>query len=103
MNFISNAAAGIETLLNNVKVDETADVTSLYGRIDKVITLIISLVAIIIFIYVIYGGFLYLTSQGDTAKTQKAQQILLYAIIGAVILALAYGITALALKIVNGN
>jgi hypothetical protein len=43
-------------------------------------------------IFVIWGGIQYVTSGGDAEKTTKARNTLLYAIIGVVVVVLAYGI-----------
>ena len=45
-------------------------------------------------IFVVYGGISYITSQGDPGKLQKAKQMILYALIGLIICALAEIITA---------
>ena len=45
-------------------------------------------------IFVVYGGIAYTTSAGDPGKLQKAKQIILYALIGLAIVALAEIITA---------
>lgn len=43
-------------------------------------------------IFVIWGGILFVTSGGDAEKTTKARNTLLYAIIGVVVVVLAYAI-----------
>lgn len=43
-------------------------------------------------IFVIYGGILFVTSGGDAEKTTKARNTLLYAIIGVIVVVLAYAI-----------
>ena len=43
-------------------------------------------------IFVIYGGVLFVTSGGDADKTTKARNTLLYAVIGVVVVVLAYAI-----------
>ena len=40
-------------------------------------------------IFIIYAGYIYVTSGGDTGKTKKAMQILMYALIGIAIALLA--------------
>ena len=45
-------------------------------------------------IFLVYGGVQYITSSGDTGKTQKAKQMILYALIGLGIVALSFSITA---------
>ena len=42
--------------------------------------------------YLIYGGVMFLTSGGDSEKTTKARNTILYAIVGIVIIVLSYSI-----------
>ncbi len=44
--------------------------------------------------YVMYGGFQYLTSQGSPDVTKKAQQTIIYALIGVVVAVIAGGAVA---------
>lgn len=103
MNFITTASAGIKDFVNSVNVDKNSDVNSVYNKIDAIVSFAIGLIGLIIFIYIIYGGFLYLTSQGNPDQTKKAQQIIVFAIIGAVILGLAYGLTQLIINFLNNG
>lgn len=41
-------------------------------------------------IFVLWGGILWITSQGDKAKVDKARHTIMYAIIGVVIMILAF-------------
>ena len=43
--------------------------------------------------FIIYGGFMYLTSSGDPSKVRKGRQILIYAVIGLVVVLAAAAIT----------
>lgn len=52
--------------------------------------------------FVVYGGILYITSSGDSQKTQRAKQTILYALIGIAIVALAEIITAFVTNTING-
>lgn len=40
-------------------------------------------------IYIIYGGFTYITSAGDTEKAEQGKHTLTYAIIGVILIALS--------------
>lgn len=42
--------------------------------------------------FAIYGGVLYITSGGDSEKTTKARNTLLYAVLGVILVVLAYAI-----------
>lgn len=56
--------------------------------------IIVGLLCVIIFIY---GGFLYLTAQGETDKIETAKKVIIYAIIGVAVSVLGY----VAVKTVN--
>ncbi len=43
-------------------------------------------------IMIIYGGFLYVTSAGDTTKTDTAKKIIIYAIIGIIVILVSYAL-----------
>lgn len=55
-------------------------------RVTNVFSIIVGAAAIIM---IIYGGFRYITSGGDSGKVGNAKNTLIYAIIGLVIVALA--------------
>lgn len=55
---------------------------------------IIAVVGIVSVIFVVYGGITYATSAGDPGKLQKAKNMILYALIGLAVVALASVITA---------
>jgi len=58
-----------------------------YGNILYVSS---ALVLLVLFIMIVYGGFTYLLSMGESAKVQKGQKILTWAIIGLVVFAGSY-------------
>lgn len=43
--------------------------------------------------FIIYGGYMYMISAGDPGKVKKAKDVLLYAIIGIVVVMVAFVIT----------
>ena len=55
----------------------------------KALNWFFNIVLIIAAIFLIYGGFLYITAGGDQAKTQKALNTVIYALIGVAIALLA--------------
>lgn len=65
----------------------------------NVITYALWFLGALAFVFVIYGGILYLTSGGDSDKTKKARDTLLYAIIGVIVIVLALVIVAWAKSI----
>mgnify|MGYP000844159813 CR=1 FL=1 len=66
-----------------------ADETALNGLIAKIVNIISVIVGIVAVIMIIFGGFKYITSGGDSGKVSGAKNTILYAIIGLVIVALA--------------
>lgn len=50
-------------------------------------------------IAIILGGYMYLTSYGDTEKKEKGTRALIYAVIGLVIAMTAYGVVAIVTSI----
>lgn len=43
-------------------------------------------------VFVIYGGVLYITSGGDSDKTTKARNTLMYAVLGIIVVVVSYAI-----------
>ena len=54
-------------------------------------------------IYIIYAGFLFLTSAGDPERAQKGRNGILYAVIGFVVIALAYLIVNAVGDVIRGG
>lgn len=63
---------------------------SLPAVIQIILNSIITICGIVAVIYVVVGGFQYMTSTGDPGKLQKARNTILYAAIGIIICALAF-------------
>lgn len=59
----------------------------------RIINVSLGLIGIILVVIIVYAGFLYMTSGGDAAKTQKALLYIRNAIIGLIIILMAWGIT----------
>lgn len=63
---------------------------------------VMSLVGVILFGYMVYGGFKWMTAGGDSKAVTEAQAIIRNAIIGIVIIALAYVISNYVLQALIG-
>lgn len=63
------------------------------GRINSLIeagvNIFSAIVGIVAVIMIIFGGFRYITAGGDSGKINSAQQTIIYAIVGLVVVALA--------------
>lgn len=66
---------------------------SLLAFIESSIKVALGIVGAILLILIIYGGFTYATAAGSEERVKKGRQILTYAIIGIVIIAVAWILT----------
>lgn len=66
-----------------------ANEKSLNDLIAKIINIVSVIVGIVAVIMIIYGGFKYITSGGDSGNVTGAKNTILYAIVGLIIVALA--------------
>jgi len=69
-----------------------SEAPDIFAVIGDAINVVIGLLGVVILILTVYAGFLYLMSQGDKEKAAKAQKILTYTIMGAVIILASYAI-----------
>lgn len=60
--------------------------------VQNIINAVITVLGIVAVLFVVVGAVGYTTSQGDPAKTKKARDTILYAILGVVLAVLAYTI-----------
>jgi len=66
--------------------DQTGKVNNLVEKIINIFSAIVGVVAVIM---IVYGGFRYITSGGDTTRVSSAKNTIIYALIGLAIVALA--------------
>lgn len=66
---------------------------SMTGIVATMIQVFLGLLGIIFLILIIYGGYEWMTAQGDEEKVTKAKDTLQRAIIGLIIIIVAYSIT----------
>lgn len=65
-----------------------------------IINFVLYFLGLIATIMVIYGGFLYITSQGE--DTEKAKKVLMYAVIGIVIILISFALVNTLLTAADG-
>lgn len=53
----------------------------------------LSMISVIFFILMVYGGFLWMTAHGDEGQVTKAQETIVAAIIGIIVILASYAIT----------
>lgn len=62
-------------------------------RVGQILGAALSLIGVIFFALMVYGGFLWMTARGDTKQTGEAKEIIINSIIGIIIVAASYVIT----------
>ena len=82
----ANAAAGEGSGCNEGISGTETGIKALARNIVNIFSIIIGVIAII---FILYGGFKYITSGGDSNNVSAAKNTIIYAIIGLVIVALA--------------
>ncbi|MBU0597164.1 hypothetical protein KKA94_03320 [Patescibacteria group bacterium] len=81
---------GLRTTANAAQLDISADVPTLAGR---VIGTALSVIGILFFIIILYGGIIWMTSRGKQEQSKKALDAIVAASIGLIIVLAAYAIT----------
>lgn len=72
------------------------------GILNLIITWIVYLAGVLAFLFLIYSGILYITSGGNPDQAKKAQQGLISAIIGIIVIALSFVILKAAANLARG-
>ncbi len=65
---------------------------SLRQAVKTVINFILFFLGLVAVAFIIYGGFLYITSQGEDQEVEKAKNIIKYAFIGIVVVLISYAL-----------
>ena len=73
------------------------------NKVGSILNVVYSLIGIVAVIFVIIGGFKYMTSQGEPGRVQQAKNTILYALIGLVITVSAFAITAFILQALGAS
>ncbi|MCK5416306.1 Ig-like domain-containing protein [Candidatus Parcubacteria bacterium] len=69
----------------------------------NVIAVLFTFLGIIVTLIIMYGGWLWMTSNGDAAQVDKAKSTLKNAVIGLIIILAAYGIALFIINMMNNN
>lgn len=92
-----NETAGAAGLANNPRYAN--DVPTLIGN---VIGTALSMIAVIFFILMVYGGFLWMTAHGDSGQVDKAKDTIIAAVIGIIVVLASYAITNFVFSATSG-
>lgn len=67
-----------------------------------IIRILLALVGTVLFVYIFYAGFLWMTAAGNTEQVEKAQAIIRNGVIGLIIIFASYTITVAAANLARG-
>lgn len=100
LNLVSRALA--ETNLTDLTLTPKENsVTDLGALLDIIVPWVSIAAGVIAFAFLLYSGFVYLTAGGNAESAKKGQAGILNAIIGLIIIALAYTITTAIIGTIN--
>ena len=68
------------------------------GLIKTVVNVLLWAVGVLSVIMIIFSGFRYITSAGDTSKTKSAQSTLIYSVVGLIVAIMAWAIVNMVIK-----
>lgn len=78
--------------------------TDIGALINQALKFVMVIAALLVFLYLIWGGIEWITSGGDKGKTESARNKITAAVIGLVVVAASFAILQLALTFLNvGN
>ena len=80
---------------------DTSGSTDIYQIIGAVVNSVLGLLGVLFIVLIVYGGIIWMTAEGDEAKVEKAQTIIRNAIIGLIIIVLAYAISYFVIDFFN--
>jgi len=67
---------------------------AMYTIVGKVVGIVVGLLGLILAVFIVYGGAMWMTSGGNEEQIKKAKAMIINAIIGLVIVLLAYAISS---------
>jgi hypothetical protein len=82
---------------------DTTDVTDLGTLVSRIATWLTYAAGVAAFIYLVYSGILYISAAGNPDQAKKGQQGIINAIIGIVIIVLAYTIISVVQNSAKSN
>ncbi len=75
--------------------------TNIGDVINAVLSFVMVIAALLVFMYLIWGGIEWITSGGDKGKTESARNKITAAILGLIVLAASYAILLIALNFIG--
>ena len=99
IDLFSNSA---KTTANKMGYNPLTSELTILMQIGLIVNVVFGLTGVIVFVLIIYGGILWMTAGGNDEQVKKAQKIIQRAVIGLIIVVLAYAITYFIFKELGG-
>lgn len=75
---------------NNLVTPKTSGSVDPKVIVINIINYALFFIGVIALVFVIYGGIMYITSGGDSDKTTKARNTIMYAVLGIIVVVISY-------------
>lgn len=90
--FRINQDSSLENVAGGAGFNTGSDV-DIYKNISTIINFSLSFLGVIFVVLMIYGGWLWMTDQGNEAQVEKAKKIIITAVVGVIIITSSYAIS----------
>jgi hypothetical protein len=95
---VARADEATSTSISDIEVNAPSGFAENFGSLlNSILSLVLVLAALLVLAYLIWGGIEWITSGGDSGKTEKARNKITAAVIGMIILAASFAILQLVL------
>ncbi len=98
-----SAMAQIGDIQDGVNSIGGGEAPSFMGLVRNGVNALLFLIGAVSVVMIIYGGFKYVTSAGDTSAVSSAKNTILYAVVGLVVALAAYAIASFVIGAINGS
>ena len=92
----STAITNFQTGVNNATVkagiatEQQVEQASLVARIGSIVGIMLYFAATILLVFIIWGGYMWMTAGGNEEKVKKGQKYIINSIIGYIVIAVSY-------------
>lgn len=93
-----NVTDNLTTVVNQTDLVKN---DNLYEVIGIIVNVLLGFLGVIMVLFIIYGGFIWMTAGGDSGKVDKAKSFIRNAVIGVIIVLAAYAIASFTLSTIN--
>ena len=99
--FLSTAPLALAQIDPGEIQGSTGFAANIGSVISSILSFVMALAALIVFMYLIWGGIQWITSGGDKTKTEDARNKITAAVVGLIVLAASYAILQIGLRLLG--